>query len=82
MESHFPNYHQYIYSLFSKCQPIKLCVSSCFYYENQKPDPIDGYLEEFLSNLVELRKTGYKYNEKTFNVKFNFLPVMIQSELL
>ena len=29
---------------------------------NQKPDPIDDYLEEFLFDLVELRKDGYKFN--------------------
>ena len=39
---------------------------------NQKSDPIDDYLEEFLFDLVELSKDGYKYNEKTFNAELHF----------
>ena len=39
---------------------------------NQKPDPIDDYLEEFSFDLVELKKESFKYNEKTFNVELLF----------
>ena len=47
---------------------------------NQKPDPIDDYLEEFPFDLVELRKESY--NEKTYNVELLFLHVFLESELL
>ena len=57
---------------FSKYQSIKSSISSCFFCGNQKPDPIDDYLEEFLFDLVELSKDGYKYNEKTFNAELYF----------
>lgn len=49
-----------------------IAISSCFFCENQKPDPVDDYLEEFLLDLVELRKDGYKYNRKTLNVELHF----------
>ena len=57
---------------FSKYQSIKSSIPSCFFCGNQKPDPIDDYLEEFLFDLVELSKDGYKYNEKTFNAELHF----------
>ena len=44
---------------------------------NQKPGPIDDYLEEFLFDLVELRKDGHK-----FNVELHFVACMLHPELL
>ena len=56
---------------FSKYLSIKPYISSCFLCGNQSPDPIADYLEEFLYCLVELKKDGYKCNEKTSNAELH-----------